>query len=254
MLKSIKVLSLAAFLVAAATTGARSEMLTVFGAASLADVLTEIGKRHQSVGGDQIRFSFAASSTLARQIEAGAPADIVVLASAEWADYLAKRGLILPQSRVNLAGNRLVLVAPTGRGFDASLTADGIAALLGQEGRMVIGDPAHVPAGIYARAALENLGLWDVVANRLALADNVRAALALVARGEVPLGIVYATDATATPEVAVIAEFPPGSHPPITYPVAILTGRDGAASRAFLTLLTGPEGRAIFRSHGFMVE
>lgn len=228
---------------------ARAEPVTVFGAASLSDVLTEIGAAYPT----PVRFSFAASSTLARQIEAGAPAAIVALASPEWADYLAERGLILSETRADVAGNRLVLVTPAG-GEATPLTAERIATLLGHDGRLVIGDPAHVPAGIYARAALEHLGLWESVVDRLAYADNVRAALALVARGEAPLGIVYATDAAIAPDVRVIAEFPADSHPPIAYPIAIVAGADSAETRAFLALVLGPEGREIFRRHGFLTD
>ena len=238
-----------AILVFLSVTQVRSEPLTVFGAASLGDVLTEIAASYPS----PVRFSFAASSTLARQIEAGAPADIITLASVEWTDYLAERELILPETRANAAGNRLVLIAPAGAEAIA-LTAESIASLLGSDGRLVIGDPAHVPAGIYTRAALEHLGLWETVADRLALADNVRAALALVARGEAPLGVVYATDAAIAPEVQIIAEFPADSHPTIAYPIAIVAGQDGPRPRAFLALILGPEGRAIFRRHGFLVE
>ncbi len=239
-----------ALAIVAGATGLRAEPLTVFAAASLTDVLGEIGGRFEETQGTPVRFSFAASSTLARQIEAGAPADMVALASTDWAAYLAERGLI--GEPVSPASNRLVLIAPSGTvAPERPLSAEGLEALLGKEGRMAIGDPAHVPAGIDAKAALDTLGLWDVAAPRLAGADNVRAALALVARGEAALGIVYATDA-AIADVAVLAEIPGSAHAPIVYPFATVT--DGSAARAFLTFVTGDVARGIFRDHGFQVR
>jgi molybdate transport system substrate-binding protein len=230
--------------------------VTVYAAASLTDSLEEIAATYSKKTNIQVVFSFASSSTLARQIEAGAPADIVALASADWADYLAERDLVLPASRVAPIGNTLVLVAPP----DSSATLSDppthaeILAILGPEGRLAVGDPAHVPAGIYARQSLESLGLWDAVSPHLAYANDVRAALALVARGEVPLGIVYASDLGAAPGVRTVRTLPESSHAPIAYAFAAVTGGDKVKSMDFLEYLSGPEGLAVFARHGFKVN
>ncbi len=255
MLKLAGTLAAAVILAGAA----RAEPLTMFGAASLTDALTEAGRAYEAQGGTAIRFAFAATSTLARQIEAGAPAQLFAAANERWMDYLAERGLIVDGSLVNPIGNDLVLVAPADSplaGMTLSRNTD-LAGLLGPDGRLAVGDPDHVPAGIYAQAALQGLGLWDRLEARLARADNVRSALALVARGEAPLGIVYATDAAIAPEVKVLARFPRDSHPPIRYPFALVRDWGGAdagdlrPARAFLAFLTGPAGLAIFERHGF---
>ncbi|GMG84269.1 molybdate ABC transporter substrate-binding protein [Paralimibaculum aggregatum] len=222
-----------------------AEPLTVFAAASLTDALEEIAAAHAAETGRRPRLAFAASSTLARQIEAGAPADLFLSANARWMDRLEAKGLLAPGTRRDIAGNRLVLVGPAG-----TAPAPAAALLAAATGRIALGDPDHVPAGIYARAALEHLGLWDRLAPRLARADNTRAALALVARGETPLGIVYASDALVAPDLAVLAEMPADSHPPIRYPAAIVAGRDGAAARAFLERLSGAAARAALARHG----
>jgi molybdate transport system substrate-binding protein len=202
---------------ALASEPTRIETVTVFAAASLTDALSELGRRYEQAHPDvRVRFSFAASSAVARQIEAGAPADIFASANEEWMDYLAARELIVPDSRRVPIGNSLVLIAP----LDAAIGAVAVdrhvdlAGLLG-EGRLAVGDPAYVPAGAYAEKALAFLGVWDAVAPRLARAESVRAAMALVARGEAPLGIVYATDAAIDAKVKVVGRFPPASHPPI---------------------------------------
>ena len=229
------------------------EPLTVFAAASLTEAMTEAGREFEHSQGIAVRFSFASSSTLARQVEAGAPAELVALANEAWADYLADRGAILPETRTSAVGNRLVLIAPAGNSASLSTppTAGEITTALGPAGRLALGDPAHVPAGIYARQALENLGLWNAVAPRLAPTDNVRAALALVARGETPLGIVYATDARLTQDVQTLALLPANAHTPITYPFAITRDGDTPEARAFLAFLTSDEGLAIFQRFGF---
>ncbi len=229
------------------------ETLTVFAAASLTEAMTEAGLTFKQSQGVAVRFSFAASSTLARQIAAGAPAGLIALASEDWADYLATSGAILPETRISAVGNRLVLIAPSDAEFTLSEppTAAEITAALGPAGRLALGDPAHVPAGIYARQALENLGLWPAVAAHLALTDNVRAALTLVARGEAALGVVYATDARLTAQVQVLATLPRTSHAPITYPFAIVRDSDSAEARAFLAFLASTEGLAIFERFGF---
>ncbi len=229
------------------------EPLTVFAAASLTEAMTEAGLTFEQSQGVAVRFSFAASSTLARQIEAGAPAGLVALASEDWADYLAGRGAIVPETRLSAVGNRLVLIAPSGDEIALSEppTTGEITATLGPAGRLALGDPAHVPAGIYARQALESLGLWPAVAERLAPTDNVRAALTLVARGEAALGVVYATDARLTPRVRILATLPATSHAPVSYPFAITRDGDSPQARAFLAFLTSTEGLAIFERFGF---
>jgi molybdate transport system substrate-binding protein len=219
----------------------------------LTDAMAAVGLAWRERGGAEVRFSLAASSTLARQIEAGAPADVFASASEEWMDYLADRGLIEPGSRSSPVGNSLVLIAPAADATGAVEIGPGLdlGGLLGPAGRLAVGDTAHVPAGIYARQALESLGLWPAVRDRLAMADNVRAALALVERGEAPLGIVYATDARISAAVRVVGAFPQGSHPPITYPVAIVQGRRSPEVEDFLAFVGGQEAGEIFARLGF---
>jgi molybdate transport system substrate-binding protein len=241
---------LVAALVCVAAPAARAQSVLVYAAASLTDALREA----TAAVGLQARFSFAASSTLARQIENGAPADVFASADEEWADYLAQRGRLVAGSRTTFLSNRLVLVVPADRARAVELRRDmDFAALLGN-GRLAVGDPAHVPAGRYARAGLEWLGAWAAAEPRLARADSVRAALALVERGEAPFGVVYATDAAASRGVAVAATFPRESHAPIAYPFAIVAGRDSPAARAYLAALQTPAARAVFAKHGFPVD
>ena len=230
--------------------------LTVFAAASLQDGLRalEPGWRTAAPGNPSLRLSFAASSALARQIEQGAPADLFLSADEPWMNYLAQRGLILPETRVSPLGNALALVAPASSPLAPLAIGPGtnLAALLGPQGRLATGDPAHVPAGIYARAALKSLGQWAALAPRLARADNVRAALLLVERGEAPLGIVYATDAQASGGVKLLGRFPPGSHPPVTYPFAVTRRAAGRAeARALLGYLAGSDAAGTWRRFGF---
>ncbi len=231
--------------------------LLVFAAASLSDAFKAVGAAWAADGHPPPVFSFAASSLLARQIAAGAPAALFASADEAWMDALAAEDLIVPQTRTDLLGNALVLVAPADAATEPVTIGPGLdlAALLGADGRLAIGDPAHVPAGRYAREALAHLDLWGAVENRLAPADNVRAALALVAQGEAPLGIVYATDAAIDPAVIVLGIFPAESHRPITYPVALLREAEGdAAAGAFLDFLTGDEAAAIFARYGFVTD
>jgi molybdate transport system substrate-binding protein len=233
------------------------EPLIVFAAASLTDVLKSLGEQWTARTGQVVRFSFAASSTLARQIAQGAPADIFASADAEWMDDLQRRGMIVDASRTSPIGNTLVLIAPrpangaAPRPVALSRQTD-LAALLGPDGRLATGDPAHVPAGLYARQALTWMGQWDAVAPRIARADSVRAALLLVERGEAPLGIVYGTDAAVAPGVAVVGVFPAESHAPVLYPFAVL--RRAAADPRTLALfafLTGADAAATYRRLGF---
>jgi len=228
--------------------------VTIFAAASLQDGLRALARDWAARGHPAPRLSFAASSALARQIEQGAPADLFLSADEPWMDYLAARGLILPASRVSALGNTLVLVAPSAARHVAALTREtDLLALLGPQGRLALADPAHVPAGRYARAALEWMGQWGALAPRLARAENVRAALLLVERGEAPLGIVYATDALALPGLRVLGTFPAGSHPPITYPFALTRRAEGnAEALALLAFLTGPEAMPAWQRHGFL--
>jgi molybdate transport system substrate-binding protein len=224
--------------------------LLVFAAASLSDVLTEIAAQYSAQTGQGVKLSFAASSTLARQIEAGARADVFLSADEEWMDYLATRALLDGATRRDVVGNRLVLIAPSDSRAQLRIAPRfPLAAAVG-EGRLATGDPASVPAGRYARAALESLGVWSEIEPRLARAENVRAALAFVARGEAPFGIVYETDALAEKKVRVVDVFPPQAHPRIVYPVAATVAAKSGASR-FAQFLLDPAAQATFRRHGF---
>jgi molybdate transport system substrate-binding protein len=234
---------------------ARAQTLTVFAAASLTDAMKDISALWVKAGHPAPRTSFDSSSTLARQIEQGAPVNIFASADEKWMDYLAKANLIAPDTRRDLLGNDLVLIVPAthpihvdiGPGFDLS-------ALLGPSGRLSTGDPAHVPAGIYAEQALRKLGLWDKVSPRLAATPDVRSALLLVERGEAPAGIVYRTDAAVSKAVAVAGVFPDSSHDPITYPFAVTKAGDTQEARAFLAFLPTPAARAVWVKRGFRVE
>ncbi|UYK81728.1 molybdate ABC transporter substrate-binding protein [Xanthomonas sacchari] len=227
--------------------------LTVFAAASLKESLDEAASAYQRASGTPVQVSYAASSTLARQVEQGAPADVFVSADQEWMDYLQQRKLIDPALRRDLLGNTLVLVAPAASKAQVDLRKPGaLLAALGAQGRLAVGQTASVPAGKYARAALQALGQWDSVQPRLAESESVRSALMLVARGEAPLGIVYGSDAQAEPKVRVVATFPADSHAPIVYPVAPLrASAQGKAAVEFVRWLGTPPAQAIFRRHGF---
>jgi len=227
-----------------------SETITVFAAASLKDALDANVKAFREQSGDRVVVSYAASSALAKQIEAGAPADIFISADLDWMDYLEQRKLIKRDTRRNLLRNRLVLIAPA----DSKVSLDivpgfPLAKLLGN-GRLAMADPDAVPAGKYGKAALEALGVWKDVQSKVAAAENVRAALVLVGRGEAPFGIVYRTDAAVDPKVRVVGTFPEESHPPIIYPIA-LTASAKPAAKTFLDWLGRPEARAIFQRYGF---
>lgn len=225
--------------------------VTVFAAASLTDAVTSLAERYALETGGRFRLSFASSSTLARQIENGAAADIFLSADEDWMAYLDERALVASDTWSRPIANRLVLIAPAGRAVAIRLEkgVDLLAPL--SDARLATGDPAHVPVGRYARQALEYLGAWRALEPRLARAENVRAALALVERGEAPLGIVYATDARAARSVRIVAEFPAASHSPIRYSFAVLAARDSRLARDALTFLTSPRALQVFRSHGF---
>ncbi len=228
--------------------------LNVFAAASLTDALNDAGKAWVAAGHEAPRFSFGASSTLAQQIAAGAPADLFISADEKWMDWAAGKKLINTSTRVTLLSNALVLVAPKANAHPVTINSKlDIAKLLGPSGRIATGDPAHVPVGLYAKAALEKLGLWAAVQPRLASAENVRAALLLVERAEAPYGVVYATDAAVAPGVAVVGTFPQDSYPEIAYPFAVTTSSDNKDAEAFLKFLQGPEATAIFTARGFVV-
>jgi len=223
--------------------------LLVFAAASLTDVLSEIANGYTAATGQPVALSFAASSALAKQIEAGAKADVFFSADTDWMDYLQQRHLIAAATRVNIVGNRLVLIAPLDSSLSVHLTpGHALCSALGS-GHLATGDPDAVPVGRYARAALTSLGAWDCISEHLVRADNVRSALAFVARGEAPRGIVYRTDALIEKQVKILDEFPASSHPPITYPVAATAAGTGGAR--FVTYLRGAPAQAVFRKFGF---
>ncbi len=233
---------------------ARARPPLVLAAASLQESLGAAADAWAAKGHERPVIAFAASSALARQILAGAPADLFISADEEWMDHVQKRGLIRASSRARFLSNRLVLIAPAnsrmrlkiGRGFP-------LARAIGT-GRLAIADPASVPAGRYAKAALTSLKVWNEVAAKLARAENVRAALALVERGEAPAGIVYATDAKASAKVRVVGVFPASTHPPIHYPVALLSNASSRDAEPFRRFLISRAGRSIFARHGFVTR
>lgn len=227
--------------------------LTVFAAASLTDSLQAVGRAYTARTGQPVRFSFASSGVIARQLEGGARADLFFSADIDWMDYVQSRNLIRNDSRRNLLRGRLALIAPASSPVQLTIRRGfPLLAALGAHGRLATGDPDYVPAGRYARAALTSLNVWSDVADRLVRADNVRVALTYVARGEAPLGVVYETDALIDPGVRIVGIFPPASHPPIVYPVAITrTARPGA--QAFYDFVRGAEASAIFRRYRFVL-
>lgn len=226
------------------------ERVIVFAAASMQTALAAVADAWSESHDAEIVLSFAATSALARQIAQGAPADIFISADLDWMTYVEERDLITAESRIGLVGNRLVLIAPAGAVQPLSIDTDlDLVGLLGG-GRLALADPVAVPAGRYAQTALKTLGLWDGVVERLAPAENVRAALAFVSRGEAPLGIVYATDDIADPAVDAVGIFPEATHPPIIYAAAMLTDSGDAAAEFLVWLQTDP-AQCIFAAHGF---
>ncbi len=240
----------AAMLLLALTKGYSSETVTVFAAASTTDALTTIATQYTSATGITIVCSFGGSSTLARQIEAGAPAEVFLSADEAWMDHVQQAGAIQAKTRRDLLGNRLVLVSPVAQSVVIPLEGR-FAFAAAFSGRLAVADPTHVPAGRYAQQALERLGWWDGVRDRLAPTADVRAALRLVERGEVPLGIVYATDAAGSQGVSVVASFPENLHAPIRYPVAVTT-TGGLAAEAFVEYLFSPTAQAAWEQAGFV--
>jgi len=247
---------LAAVLATPMAGSARAEPpATLFAAASTAEAITALAATYAASGPsgqNTLRPVLAASSTLAQQIIRGAPADLYLSANSAWMDFLAARGAIEADSRIDLLSNRLVLIAPADSQLSLRVAPGfGLAAALG-DGRLAMGEPTHVPAGSYAMAALQTLGVWPQVAPKVAYMADVRAALALVERREAVAGIVYATDAAASRKVRIVDTFPADSHPPITYPLAIVAGRRTPATIALYEYLRGAEAQAIFRAHGFV--
>jgi len=248
---ALSILALAAPL-AAPPAQAQQTILTAFAAASMKNAVDDINTAFSKANPDiKVVSSYAASSALAKQIESGAPADLFASADLEWMDYVAQKKLINDGTRVNLLGNRLVLIAPKdsrignvaiGQGFDF--------ARLAGDGRIATGNVRAVPAGKYAKAALEKLGAWQAAQPKFAMAENVRAALALVSRGEAVLGIVYETDARADPGVKIVGRFPEDSHPAIVYPVALTKDAKPAAAK-YIGFMRSNEAKAIFEKHGF---
>jgi molybdate transport system substrate-binding protein len=254
-LKLITVALSAAWLgaIVPAAPAAAAEKVTVFAAASLKDALDAANAAWAKESGKEAVASYAASGALAKQIENAAPADIFISADLDWMDYLAKKNLIRSDTRLNLLGNRIVLVAArdTVKPVDIKQGFD-LAGLLG-DGKLAMGEPKSVPAGKYAMAALEKLGIWKSVEAKVAGAESVRAALALVSRGEAPYGIVYQTDAAADKGVAIAGTFPEDSHPPIIYPVAILADSKNPDAAAYLDFLKSDKAAPFFTAQGFTI-
>jgi molybdate transport system substrate-binding protein len=241
-----------AIMLGCATPAAARDVL-VFAAASVKTALDDIGAQWRRASGKTVVISYGASNALVRQIEQGAPADVFVSADVDWMDYAQQKNLIRPEARVDLLGNRIVLVAPKDAAISATIQPGFDLAALLKGGRLAMGSVDSVPAGKYGKAALEELGAWDAVKGRLAQAENVRAALAFVARGEAPLGIVYQTDAAAELGVKIVAVFPETSHPPIVYPVALTKDSAHPDAAAFLDFMRSQAARAAFEKQGFSV-
>ena len=245
MFKKFSAIVLASFLAAPL---AHAADVTVFAAASMKNALDEIGVAYQTKTGSGIVASYAATSTLAKQIEAGAPADVFISADETWMDYLAGKKLIKDPTRQDIAGNTLVVVKARDAAFDVKI--DKLAEALGQE-KLALADVKSVPAGKYAKAALEKLEEWAAVEPNVVMQDNVRAALSLVAKGEAKLGIVYGSDSMAEPKVAVAAIFAEETHAPILYPAAVVAASGNAEAEKFVAFLRGPEAAAILLKDGF---
>lgn len=236
---------------------AAEEAITVFAAASLKNALDDTDAAFSKAMGIKVVASYAASSALVKQIEQGAPADVFISADLRWMDYAAEHKLIKPDSRVNLLGNRLALIAPQDSKLDHVAIAKGpgdlgfdIAKLAG-DGRIAVADVKAVPAGLYAKTALQTLGAWTAAEGKLAMAENVRATLAFVARGETPVGIVYETDAKIEPKVKIVGVFPDGSYPPVIYPAAATAATTNPAVARYLDFLRTGAAKEIFEKYGF---
>lgn len=238
---------------APAPATASSDTVVVFAAASLKSALDAAGKMWTAGSGKKVTLSYAASGALAKQIENGAPADVFMSADLKWMDYAAEKKLIVAESRSALLGNTLVLIAPMDQLSDLKIaTGFKLAEAIG-DGKLATGDPKSVPVGTYAQAALTTLGVWDAVSPKIAGAENVRAALSFVARGEAKFGIVYRTDAKSEPKVRVVDTFPSNSHPPIVYPVALTAASKNNGAVEFLAFLKSPAASKVFETEGFTV-
>jgi molybdate transport system substrate-binding protein len=252
-MKRRALLGLALAIAFAPATAFAQDGLVIFAAASLKNALDDVAAGWKDSGKPSPKISYAASSALAKQLEQGAPADLFISADLDWMDYVEKKDLIQKDTRVNLLGNKIVLIAPRDskvtvdvkQGFDLSKALAG--------GKLAMANVDSVPAGKYGKAALEKLGAWDGVKGSIAQAENVRAALLLVARGEANLGIVYSTDAAAEPNVKIVGTFPADSHPPIIYPAALTKGTKSPDAKAFLDLLKSNKARPAFEKQGFEV-
>jgi molybdate transport system substrate-binding protein len=242
-----------AAIVGVAPACAQGRDVLVFAAASLKNALDDNAAQWQRETGKKVVTSYAASNTLIKQIEQGAPADIFISADLDWMDYGQKKNLIKPDTRVNLLGNRIVLVAPKDSTVSVNIQPGFDLAALLNGGRLAMGNVDAVPAGKYGKAALEKLGAWDGVKDKIAQAESVRAALLLVSRGEAPLGIVYQTDAASDPSVKVVGTFPESSHPPIIYPIALTKDSTNPDAKAFLNYLRSAAARPAFERQGFSV-
>lgn len=232
---------------------AQSKDVVIFAAASLKTAMDDIAAQWQKETGKKAVISYAASSALAKQIEQGAPADMLVSADLDWMDYLQQRNLIKRETRADLLGNRIVLIADKNSTLSARLAPGfDLAGVLG-DGRLAMADVAAVPAGKYGKAALEALKIWPSVAGKIAQTENVRAALLLVSRGEAPLGIVYQTDAAADPNVKIVDTFPENTHPPIIYPLALTVGSANPDAAALLAYLKSAKAKPLFEKQGFSV-
>jgi molybdate transport system substrate-binding protein len=236
---------------ALASSEAAAADATVFAAASLKEALDEQARQFEAGTGNKVIVSYGASNALAKQIEAAAPADIFISADLDWMDYVAQRNLIAPGMRFNLLRNTLVLIAPSSSKATLKIAPGfGLAAALGAE-KLAMANPDSVPAGKYGKSALEKLGVWTSVEKQVARAENVRAALALVSRGEAPFGIVYSTDALSDKGVKIVDSFPPDSYPPIVYPAALLVSSKSAAAHPLLDYLRSAPARSVWEKYGF---
>ncbi|AVM75079.1 molybdate ABC transporter substrate-binding protein [Magnetospirillum gryphiswaldense] len=250
-----KQFAVAALALCLSTAAARADEVLVFAAASLTNALNEIGDSFTAQTGHSLKPSYAASSALAKQVEQGAPAHVFASADLKWMDYMVEKKLVNNDSRFNLLGNTLVLVAPIDAKQDriALSPQTDIAGLAGS-GRIATGNPDSVPVGLYFKQAMERSGQWGKVDAKIARADSVRAALAFVERGEAPLGVVYATDAAVSKKVKVVGVFPDTMHDPIVYPFALVAGKETAAAKALLDYLKGAQAKGVFVKYGFKVN
>jgi molybdate transport system substrate-binding protein len=252
MLKLTRYLALLGLVVLLAAQQVRADTLTVFAAASLKNALDDIAAKWKDSGAGTVGASYASSSTLAKQIEQGAPADVFISADTQWMDYVNKRSLV--EKPHDLLGNRLVLIAAKDNPLTLEIKPGLNLVEVLDGGRLAVGDPSNVPAGIYAKEALTKLKIWDAVQPKLAPAADVRAALTLVSRGEAPLGIVYETDAKVDAKVRIVSVFPEDSHKPIVYPVAVVKSSKNPNAAKFVAFLDNPAAKEIFVKYGFSVK